>query len=129
MLRLQLLGTLGRDAETKQFGDKTVINFSVANNQKINKRDGVEEITTWVNCSYWNNSRIHEYLKKGTRVYIEGVPSIGTYEKDGQTRVYFELKVTMVQLLGGDAPQSSDSKPASQPKPKTNNFSDEDLPF
>jgi len=54
-------------------GDKQVINFTVAINQKWkNKAGEKKEKTAFVDCAYWRNSGIAEYLTKGAVVEISG---------------------------------------------------------
>lgn len=54
-------------------GDKQVINFTVAMNQKWkNKAGEKKEKTAYVDCAYWRNSGIAEYLTKGAVVEISG---------------------------------------------------------
>ncbi|MDN3584624.1 single-stranded DNA-binding protein [Mucilaginibacter flavus] len=54
-------------------GDKQVINFTVAMNQKWKNKTGEKkEKTAYVDCAYWRNSGIAEYLTKGAVVEISG---------------------------------------------------------
>lgn len=128
MIKLQVIGNLGKDCTTNQVSGKTVINFNVAHTEsyKDSKGDKVQK-TTWVECAYWNESKISEYLKKGTQVYVEGTPEVRTYAKtDGTQGVSLSLRVFSVQLLGqsgGGASQATqaqpNSKPAEKPAPQT----------
>ena len=67
-------GRLIAKAEVKAVkGDKQVINFTVAINQKWkNKAGEKKEKTAFVDCAYWRNSGIAEYLTKGAVVEISG---------------------------------------------------------
>jgi single-strand DNA-binding protein len=54
-------------------GDKQVVNFSVAINQRwTNKEGDKKEKAAFVNCAYWRNAGIAEYLAKGAVVEISG---------------------------------------------------------
>jgi single-strand DNA-binding protein len=67
-------------------GDKQVINFTVAINQKWkNKAGEKKEKSSFVDCAYWRNSGIGEYLTKGAVVEISGWIEAQAYEskKDG----------------------------------------------
>ncbi len=67
-------------------GDKQVINFTVAINQRWkNKAGEKKEKTAFVDCAYWRNSGIAEYLTKGAVVEISGWMEAQGYQskKDG----------------------------------------------
>ncbi|HSB93518.1 MAG TPA: single-stranded DNA-binding protein [Flavitalea sp.] len=103
MIKLQVIGNLGKDCITNSVSGKNVINFSVAHTEKIRDQQGNQkDKTIWVDCAYWTEkTAIAPYLKKGTQVYVEGTPDIRTYPKtDGTTGVSLTLRVFSVQLLG-----------------------------
>lgn len=106
-----LIGTLGRDPETKIFPNGgSVTNFSIVTSESWNDKTTGErkEITEWHNISA--NGKLGEiaqqYLKKGSKVYIDG--SIRTrkwQDQNGQDRYATEIRMNNMQMLG-DAPQS-----------------------
>ena len=103
MIKLQVIGNLGKDCITNSVSGKNVINFSVAHTEKVRDQQGNQkDKTIWVDCAYWTEKTgIAPYLKKGTQVYVEGTPDIRTYPKtDGTTGVSLTLRVLSVQLLG-----------------------------
>ena len=103
MIKLQVIGNLGKDCVTNLVNGKNVINFNVANTEKFRDAQGNQkEKTVWVDCAYWTDkTAIAPYLKKGTQVYAEGVPDLRTYQKtDGTQGVSLKLRVQSVQLLG-----------------------------
>ena len=103
MIKLQVIGNLGKDCITNAVSGKNVINFSVAHTEKVRDQQGNQkDKTIWVDCAYWTEKTgIAPYLKKGTQVYVEGTPDIRTYPKtDGTTGVSLTLRVFSVQLLG-----------------------------
>jgi single-strand DNA-binding protein len=104
MIKLQVIGHLGKDCTTNVVNGKNVINFSVAHSEKYKDATGVQkEKTTWVECAYWTEKiAIAPYLKKGQLVYTEGAPEVRSYAKnDGTTGTSLTLRVLNVQLLGG----------------------------
>ncbi len=110
MIKLQVIGHLGKDCITNTVNGKNVINFSVAPSEKFRDATGnVQERTTWVECAYWTErTAIAPYLKKGTQVYVEGNPEVRTYpKKDGGTGASLTLRVFSVQLLGGGRSEGS----------------------
>ncbi|HRP32246.1 MAG TPA: single-stranded DNA-binding protein [Agriterribacter sp.] len=104
MIKLQVIGNLGKDAITNNVNGKSVINFSVAHTEKFRDASGQQkEKTTWVECAYWTDrTAIAPYLKKGTQVYAEGTPDIRNFTRnDGTSGSSLTLRVFSVQLLGG----------------------------
>src|ERR1035438_1109901 len=104
MIKLQVIGNLGKDCVTNTVNGKNVINFNVAHTEKFRDAQGNQkEKTIWVDCAYWTDrTGIAPYLKKGQQVYAEGSPEVRTYPKnDGTTGVSLMLRVFSVQLLGG----------------------------
>ena len=103
MIKLQVIGHLGKDCTTNVVSGKNVINFSVAHTEKFKDSMGNQkERTTWVECAYWTErTGIAPYLKKGQLVYAEGNPEVRTYTKsDGTTAASLTIRVQSVQLLG-----------------------------
>lgn len=103
MLKLQVIGHLGKDCITNVVNGKNVINFSVAHSEKYKDATGVQkDKTIWVECAYWTERiAIAPYLKKGQLVYVEGTPDLRTYTKnDGTPGTSLTLRVLNVQLLG-----------------------------
>jgi single-strand DNA-binding protein len=106
MIKLQVIGHLGKDCITNTVNGKNVMNFSVAHSEKYkDAQNNLVERTTWVDCAYWSDrTAIAQYLRKGTQVYVEGAPEVRTFQKnDGSTGASLNLKVFSVQLLGGRA--------------------------
>jgi single-strand DNA-binding protein len=103
MIKLQVIGNLGKDCITNNVNGKTVMNFNVAHTEKFRDAQGNQkDKTIWVECAYWSDrTGIAPYLKKGTQVYVEGNPEVRTYTKnDGTNGASLTLRVVSVQLLG-----------------------------
>ncbi len=116
MIKLQVIGNLGKDCVTNMVNGKNVINFNVAHTEKFKDAQGNQkDKTIWVECAYWTDKTgIAPYLKKGTQVYVDGAPDVRTYPKnDGTTGVSLSLRVLSVQLLGarGTGDNGGDSGP------------------
>lgn len=147
MIKLMVVGHLGKDCITNTVSGKTVINFSVAHTEKFKDAQGnLKEKTTWVECAYWTDrTAVAPYLKKGTLVFAEGSPEVRSYPKnDGSTGVSLTMRVSNVQLLGGgnregsgDSYQQSNSgynngsyaKQNASPSEMSDSPVDDDLPF
>ena len=111
---MQVIGSLGKDAIVNDVNGKKVINFSVAHSEKWKDAQGEKkEKTTWVDCAYWTDkTTIAEYLKKGTLVYVEGIPDVRVYTTtDGRNGATLNARVVSIQLLskaeGGSTTQAA----------------------
>ena len=105
MIKLQIIGNLGKDCILKEVNGKNVINFSVAHTERFKDGQGNQkERTTWVECAYWTDkTAVAQYLTKGKMVYAEGSPEADAYTKtDGQVAGTLRMRVLGLQLLGGN---------------------------
>lgn len=106
MIKLQIIGNLGKDCIVKEVNGKNVINFSVAHTERYKDSQGNQkERTTWVECAYWTDkTAVAPYLTKGKTVYAEGTPEADAYtNKEGQVAATLRMRVQTVQLLGGNS--------------------------
>ncbi len=113
MIKLMVIGNLGKDCTVNTVNGKNVINFNVAHTEKFKDSTGAQrEKTTWVECAYWTDrTGIAPYLKKGTQVYAEGTPEVRTYQSnDGKSGASLSLRVQSVQLLGTRAEGSMNTQ-------------------
>lgn len=143
MIKLQVIGNLGKDCVTNTVNGKSVINFNVAHTEKFRDAQGNQkDKTIWVECAYWTDkTAIAPYLRKGTQVYAEGQPEVRTYAKnDGTTAASLTLRVSSVQLLGNRTDNTTPSQagyntsaaaPVRNTAPAQNEISEpiDDLPF
>ena len=72
-----LVGNLGKDPEVKLVGDKEVANLSLATSESWKDKATGEkkERTEWHRVVVWNEHLISvckNYLKKGSKIYLEG---------------------------------------------------------
>lgn len=142
-----LVGTLGRDPETKTFPNGgSICNFSVATSEAWQDKSTGErkEATEWHNITA--NGRLAEnaqtYLKKGSKVYLEGSLKTRKWtDQNGVEKYTTEVRLLSMQMLDGKPQQQQQSGGYNQqqqaPKPQQqqgygyakNNNQDEDLPF
>ena len=142
-----LIGNLGRDPETRysQSGS-AVTNFSVATTENWRDRQTGEqqERTEWHNvvCFARLAEIAGEYLKKGSKVYIEGSLRTSSWEQDGQKRYRTEVMARDLQMLDSrgagmaDAPTGFEHTSGRQAPPRDNaptlsdaDDFDDDIPF
>src|SRR6188768_2415839 len=104
MIKLQIVGNLGKDCIVKEVNGKNVINFSVAHTERYKDAQGnPKERTTWVECAYWTDkTAVAQYLTKGKIVYAEGSPEADAYmNKENQAAATLRMRVQNLQLVGG----------------------------
>jgi single-strand DNA-binding protein len=128
MIKMQIIGNLGKDCVVNTVNGKNVINFTVAHTEKYRDSQGNnQEKTTWVDCAYWTDkTAVAQYLTKGKQVYVEGQPEAKAFQRnDGTPGSSLSLRVREVQLLGGrgDSGGGMSSAPATTSAAATANSS------
>lgn len=99
-----IVGRITRDAEIRQTAtNKQVVNFSVAINENYTTKQGERiEQATFYNCSYWINTKIAEFLTKGTLVELLGrISSNAWIGKDGEIHSGLNFHTSKIKLHGG----------------------------
>ena len=99
-----IIGNLGNDPEARQFGNGgSVTNISVATSEQwTDKQSGEKrEDTQWHRISLFNRlgEIAAQYLRKGSKGYIEGSLRTRKYEKDGQDHYVTEIRADQMQML------------------------------
>jgi len=99
-----LVGNLGRDPETRHMpSGGAVTNVSIATSKQWRDRDSGEnkERTEWHRIVFFNRLAeiAGEYLKKGSKIYIEGELRTRDWERDGQKHYTTEIVASEMQML------------------------------
>lgn len=99
-----LIGNLGRDPETRYAQNgSAVTSFSVATSESWRDKTSGEqqERTEWHNvvCFARLAEIAGEYLRKGSKVYIEGQLRTSNYERDGQKHYKTDIHARELQML------------------------------
>lgn len=140
-----IVGNLGNDPETRFFPDGgAVTNASIATSESWkDKQTGEQkEKTEWHRAVFRDRGNYKlgaiagEYLKKGSKVYVEGKLQTRKWQgQDGQDRYTTEVIVDQLQMLdsreqGESRQQGSQqsSAPAQQSAPDNGDF-DDGIPF
>ena len=151
-----LVGNLGKDPEIRRTQDGRVIaNLSVATSESWRDKSSGEkrEKTEWHNVVVFNENLakiVESYLKKGSKVYIEGqIQTRKWQDKQGNDRYSTEIvlqgfngTLTMLSSPGERQPGADDggrdygheqaSRPQPAAKPASGNFDknlDDEIPF
>ena len=102
--KVMLIGNLGRDPETRyaQNGN-AVTKFSIATSESWKDRTTGEqqERTEWHNivCFARLGEIAGEYLRKGSKVYIEGSLRTSSWEVNGEKKYRTEINANELQML------------------------------
>jgi single-strand DNA-binding protein len=144
-----LIGNLGKDPEVRYMpsgGAVTNITLATSEGWKDKNTGEQQERTEWHRVVFFNKLAeiAGEYLKKGSKVYVEGSLRTRKWQgQDGQDRYTTEIVASEMQMLdsrggsaafdsGAPAPQRSNmqSQPAaaSSASMPDNDF-DDDIPF
>ena len=104
-----IIGNLGADPEARQFNNGgSVTNISVATSEQwTDKQSGEKrEATEWHRISLFNRlgEIAAQYLRKGSKVYIEGSLRTRKYQDpNGQDRYITEIRAEQMQMLDGQS--------------------------
>lgn len=117
-----LVGTLGRDPETKTFPNGgSLTQFSIATSDSWTDKNTGErkEQTEWHRIVLHNRlgEIAQQYLRKGSKVYIEG--SLRTRQwtdQNGQERYTTEIRGEQMQMLDSNRQQSEQGQGFEQPR-------------
>ena len=101
-----IVGNLGRDPETRYLpSGGAVTNVSVGTSKAWRDRDSGEqkERTEWHRVVFFNRLAeiASEYLKRGSKIYLEGELRTREWEREGQKHYTTEIVADEMQMLDG----------------------------
>jgi single-strand DNA-binding protein len=147
-----LVGNLGKDPEVKFTPSGVpVAKFSLATNERYKDKAGEwQDRTEWHNIVAWQRLAeiIGEYVKKGSKIYIEGRLQTSSWEdkQSGEKKYRTEVVASDLVLLGGRGEGGGDhggrssggsssssfdqrSSHSEEHAPASAEITDEDIPF
>jgi len=150
-----LVGNLGKDPDTRYLpsgGAVTNVTLATSDTWKDKQTGQAQERTEWHRVVFFNKLAeiAGEYLKKGSKVYVEGSLRTRKWQgQDGKDNYTTEIVANEMQMLdsrgGGDYSQSRDAadqysgasrQPESRPTPAASGSApsdydsfDDDIPF
>ncbi|PCI73830.1 MAG: single-stranded DNA-binding protein [SAR86 cluster bacterium] len=151
-----LVGNAGNDPEFRVMPNGNgVANVSLATSEtwKDKNTGDQQEKTEWHRVIFFNRLAeiVEQYVKKGSKLYIEGRLQTRSWEQDGVKRYTTEIVASEMQMLdsrggggdnsfgqgqgqaqgGGAAPAARSSSTAAAPQAAPANFDnfDDDIPF
>lgn len=136
MIKLTIIGNLGRDADIRSINQKEYYSLSVATRRRK------DENTVWVQVMYPRRSDgLDGLLRKGAQIYARGDMQVGVFtRRDGGTEIDVTLWGQELQLLSSSdsgaqtgmpkqALPSRQAAPAPRPAPAQDGDPTDDLPF
>ena len=140
-----LVGNLGKDPEIRYTANGAAIaNVTIATSESWKDKNTGEQVekTEWHRVVFFNRLAeiVGEYLKKGSKIYVEGrLQTRKWQDQQGQDRYTTEIVANEMQMLdsrGGGAASFGDrparpqrSEPASQQAPAPSDDFDDEIPF
>ena len=133
---MEINGRLVADAAVRETkSGKKVTGFTIAINDSYRPKGGDRvQITTYVECSYWLNAGLAEYLRKGTLVELYGRMEAGAYiSKDAVAVGTLKFHTEKIKLLGKSNTGGTDRADSKSTVKETvyndGKGGDDDLPF
>jgi single-strand DNA-binding protein len=123
-----LIGNAGKDPETRYMpSGGAVSNLTLATSEswKDKNTGQQQERTEWHRIVFFNRLAeiVNDYVRKGSKLYIEGSLRTRSWEQDGVTRYATEVVASEMQMLDSRGGSASDDynqdMPAQQSRPRS----------
>ena len=116
-------GNVGNDPECREGSSGAIANLSIATSETWKDKNTGEqqERTEWHRVVFFNRLAevVRDYVKKGTKIYLEGRLQTRSYEQDGVQKYSTEIVANERQMLdskNGSASEAPQPKPGKKPK-------------
>lgn len=130
-----LVGNLGNDPELKYMPNgEAVANITIATSESWKDKNTGEQVekTEWHKVTFYRKLAeiAGKYLKKGSKVYVEGKLQTRKWQaKDGSDRYTTEIIVRDMQMLDGKASSKAAPAQANTAAPAVDPDFNDDCPF
>jgi single-strand DNA-binding protein len=122
--RVQLIGNIGKEPEISYLPNGTAVaKLSIATTDSYkNKQEEWQETTEWHKVIVFGTlaQNVEKYLKKGSKVYIEGKLKTRSWEKDGVKHYATDIMGNEMLFLDGKSDKKVEKKQEDDPN---------DMPF
>ena len=101
--QVTISGNLGRDSELRKTqSGMAILSFTVAVNERRKNSQGEwSDYTNWVGVSMFGTraEKLHDYLRKGTKVCVQGKLRYSEWERDGAKKSKIEVIADEIELM------------------------------
>ena len=127
--KINLVGNLTRDPQTRQAGSANVVAFSVAVNTMNRKPDGTYDSNFYdVSVFGKQGEYLLQQLQKGTQVWVSGDLAVAEYtDKEGKPRYALRVNSTDVRVLNRG--KNDGAAPANKSKAAADHSDNNEMPF
>jgi len=104
--RVILVGNAGSDPDVRDTSaGSTVAHLSLATNRVFQQNGQEQSKTEWHRLTFWGGAAqtVERWVRKGTRMYVEGRIEYGSYDRDGVTIPTADVIVQEFVFLDGRA--------------------------
>lgn len=125
-----IVGNVGADPETLETASGRVTKIRIATSETWKDKAGEkQERTEWHRVSAWGKlgEIIASYVRKGSKVYVEGQIRTSSYEKNGEKRYSTEIVAREMQML--DSKRSSEPTQERETQEPFNPAEEDEIPF
>ena len=127
MNKVCLLGRICADPNTKEFGNKKFVDFTLAVDRGLSKeaKEKAKQTADFIRCKAWDQKAelIEKYLKKGDQLALTGKIQTSSYEDNDGKKIYTtDVIVETVDFV--KTQNNAENKPA-----QSSLFEEGDLPF
>ena len=136
MNKVLLIGNVGQEPDVRTIpSGSQVCKISLATTERYKDKSSGEwkDSTEWHNVVLWDflAERAQKYIKKGSKICIEGKNQTRSYEKDGVTHYRTEVLARDLILLDPKPGSSSESfgESSSPAEGVAESHDDDDIPF
>jgi single-strand DNA-binding protein len=124
--RVELLGNLGKDPEVKHTTSGTAVaKLSLATNERFKDKAGEwKDRAEWHTVILWARlaELAGEYLRKGSKIFVEGRLQTRSWDKDA-------VKHYSTEVIASDFVMLDAKEKDSRTEPAGGPITDEDIPF
>lgn len=129
-----LIGNLGDEVKMHHFeGGNSIGRFPIATSESYTNKQTGEKVTTteWHNIIVRNKQAevCEKYLKKGSKVYVEGKLKTRQWEQDGQKRYSTEIHANAITFLSSQQQTNTGQQNTPAPASGVSDAEPDDLPF
>ena len=122
MNKMCIIGNLTKDPEVRSTqSGVSVCSFTVAVNRRKKGQNGEELPPMFYRATVWRTLAeiCGKFLKKGSKVYVEGDLSVSTYQgNDGNTRFSLDIDVKDIEFLSSNQQSQNSTQEQSEVQSK-----------